>query len=162
MNTKKILLSVLAATTLVGAGTAIWQFSGDAAKKTEATVVVADAKVVGKISIDGTLTLYVDQTPTFTNSLKAIYDKEGGTGEPSGKTYTIVADDSLKNYFDFSGMSGDWSDGVVITTPSVSWKANKNPTNKDQYDTMKNALSSAKLTITFSATTINGESESIS
>ena len=161
MKAKKMLIGVLAGAALIGAGSATWKFAGSASSAESGKVVIAGYEIVGDVTISGEFILTVDDTPSITtNTVKATYNNNGGkTDAGFEKTYTIAFSDNLKDYLTFTNTEGSWTDGTSITTPTVAWaSADKNPSTKDAYDTMVSALSGATITITFTATSANGDS----
>ena len=170
MKIKKLgLLTMLGSAAIIGLGSATWVFSGTATKGTEGSVSLATCTTVGdvKLADDPKFVFNVDkETLSFTVDITPTYTATGATATDIAsvtKTYDVSFGTAFDTYFTFTNLTGNsWTSGTKITSTSVSasWKSNKNPTTKTDYETMKTALTSTtatdnKITVTFKATSVN-------
>lgn len=157
-KTKITLFSALACCAIVGSGFAAWVFSGDASSESQLGVSIAASSETGNVEITGDTVLNIDQTGMTWNDfdVKATYtggaNSSEGTSGTVARTYTVTLDENLSKYMEITaGASGNWTDGTVITSPTVEWKEGMNPDNKTEYDTMVSEIQNSKITFSFSA-----------
>ena len=157
-KTKLAILSGLACCAVVGSGFAAWVFSGDASSESQLGVSIATSSTSGNVEITGDTVLNIDQTGMTWNDFDVKATYTGGANSSEGasgtviRTYTVSLDTNLSKYLEITaGASGTWTDGTVITSPTVEWKEGMNPDNKTEYDTMVSEITNSKITFSFSA-----------
>lgn len=169
MKIKKLgLLAMLGSMSIVGLGAATWKFSGSSSQEfTAETVTVSGYELVGAVTLknsagnDPTFKFTVDKDSlTFDADIVPTYTATDA--DVSGVTlkYSVTWGSAYATYFTFSNdQNVTWVSGTKITAPTATWVSGKNPTTLALYNTMKSALQDAttgKITITFSATSANG------
>ena len=174
LSTKLALISSLGCVAAVGTGFAAWTFAGNASGSATANVVVTDATAEDGDLTLGTFYLCFDQAaPKWTSdsvgatditSTTLTYTPANGnsTGEKINIEVTYVADAAIATYLTinndaslsaaFVTTAGATPQSLTYTLPTLSYKDGQKPDSMAKYNTMKTALTSAKVTFTLSGT----------
>ena len=172
------LIATLSTLALAGTAFAAWEFNKSATLAANSNVAITLDASDGDLALNpATFYLTLDQDVlAFTSSNHAdddeaisdqlttvtlIYtgsDKSNDVSDVTINLPTYELDSALEVYITATGgslgtptASGNEKE-VVYTLPTLAWVVNKKPTTQAQYDAMKAALASAKISFSFSAT----------
>lgn len=174
-SNKISIIATVGALALVGTAFAAWQFNKSAEKVSTSNVAITKDASVGEIALNPEtfyLTLdqdvlawttgnHNDKDETINDAITKLtvtYTGSAKSKDVSDVTLTASfnADDAFASYVSITGGGLGTATGTEnvkeadYTLPTLAWVAK--PTTQAQFDAMKSALASAKVTFTFTAT----------
>lgn len=150
---KALTITIFSILSVITVGVATFVYVGQSSESSDVNVKIAEYKTIGDISLTGYYKVIIDATNIYSDcTLSATISNTSEDYTITSKTYSFTYSDNFKEYFNITGtLEGDWSDGKIITAPTITYIDDKKPTTNEELSALKAVIDSSIITVTFMA-----------